>query len=35
VLAADSDVVQPAVDPEGELAVGVDTVGADAVVGVC
>ncbi|HYK30030.1 MAG TPA: hypothetical protein VEV61_18875 [Streptosporangiaceae bacterium] len=30
----DADVVQPAVDPQGELAVGVDAVGADAVVAV-
>lgn len=31
---ADADVVQPAADAEGELAVGVDAVGADPVVGV-
>jgi hypothetical protein len=31
---ADADVVKLAADAEGELAVGVDAVGADAVVGV-
>ena len=31
---ADADVVELAADAEGELAVGVDAVGADAVVGV-
>ena len=30
----DADVVQPAVDAQGELAVGIDAVGADAVVAV-
>ena len=33
--AADADVVEPAAEAQGELAVGVDAVGADAVVGVC
>jgi hypothetical protein len=34
VGSADADVVEAAVDPEGDLAVGVDAVAPDAVVGV-